>query len=1376
MQRAPASGDQAGLAAAVVVEPTTVERLEHVSKLLAENKPWPAFLHIGARATEEWEACPTVSEEALTWMTTSAVGVLGVASVGPLVPVCEAFKALIEAAEGAAESQDKLQSLVSQCAFLATVLIQHGRAVGPLTQVHKPIQDFVVTTNELAGFAARWAKGGKCRAFFCHHPDLSALAGFEKCLRRIRSGIALVHGLEHHQSFLAALPSLLPPSLPDMAAVPAGALDLPGSSYVERAAVQEVADGLTAPEESRAPYTVVGMGGGGKSVLASAVVRKPSVREHFRGGIFWVRVGRGAKSSLLALLQGLAREMGAAPTDAPHGVPHVLDSLEQVQQHLAAVASTGTSPRLVILDDVWEREVVDAFLPLGFKVLLTTRDRSVVGVPAGRLELGDMTEEEALELLRKTSGTVVALCGHLPLVLAIVGSMPVVKGKGLRAGAWEELAKELENVAKKMRARGEQSSSIKVVLETSFDSLAVRKQEEFLKMAVLAAGALAPIEMLRNLWEIGDAESTRDEAEGLVSKCLLHAVGGGGGGGYRVHDLVLEFAKTGIRAEKEALEKATSLQAQYLGRLDVLKSYGNPEHGAGDQGLFFLDALWRSVKTLSGDPELEVASYRASLGGLKSCEATEAVARSCGSVGFLFNIQGKYAEAEPLYERSQAIQEKVFGPKHQVVATLLNNRAALFERQGKYTEAEPFYERSQALREKVLGPEHPDVAATLINRAGLLEKQGKYDKAELLYRRSLAIHEKVYGRDHPDVATDLNNWAGLLERQGKYAEADPLYERCQAIFETALGPEHPSVATALNNRAGLLETQGKYEEAEPMYEHSQAIREKTLGPDHPAVATVLNNRAGLLKTQGKYAEATPLHERSQAIREKALGPEHPDVATSLNNRAGLLESQGKYEEIEPLSRCSLAVDEHVYGPTDVNKWTGLLSIWFLRNQRLLYVTTVPVALSLVLQGKYAEAEPLYARSHAILEKVVGPEHPDVASSLNNRAKLLRVQGKYAEADPLYLRAIEIGEKTLGPNHPALATRLNNRAGLLQRQGKYEEAEPLYRRSLAIKEKVHGPDHPDVARVLNNWAGLLKVQGKYAEAEPLFERVQALQEKVLGPEHPDVAATLNDRAGLLERQGKYEEAGPLYRRSLAINKRVHGPDHPSVARDLNNWAGLLKRQGKYAEAESFYERSQAIREEVLGPEHPDVAVTLNNRAGLLERQGKYEEAEPLYRRSLAIDEKVLGPNHPEVATVLNNWAGLLKVQGKYAEAEPFYERAQALRETVLGPNHPDVAATLNDRAGLLERQGKYEEAEPLYKRSLAIDERFYGLDHPEVATHLNNWAGLLETQEKYTGAIPLLERALSILTKRLGFNHPDTVSTQNSLEVVRKMAWAQLDSR
>lgn len=135
-----------------------------------------------------------------------------------------------------------------------------------------------------------------------------------------------------------------------------------------------------------------------------------------------------------------------------------------------------------------------------------------------------------------------------------------------------------------------------------------------------------------------DTGGAREEAEGLVSKCLLQDVGGGG---YRVHDLVLEFVKIKIKADVGMVAKATTLQAQYLGRVDVLRSYGDPEHGVGNQGLFFLDSLWRSVEKLSGNPELEVTSYRTSLGELESCEATEDVANSYGWVGGLFDIQAR---------------------------------------------------------------------------------------------------------------------------------------------------------------------------------------------------------------------------------------------------------------------------------------------------------------------------------------------------------------------------------------------------------------------------------------------------------------------------------------------------------------------------------------------------------------------------------------------------------------------------------------------------------------------------------------------------------------------------------------------------------------
>ncbi len=61
-------------------------------------------------------------------------------------------------------------------------------------------------------------------------------------------------------------------------------------------------------------------------------------------------------------------------------------------------------------------------------------------------------------------------------------------------------------------------------------------------------------------------------------------------------------------------------------------------------------------------------------------------------------------------------------------------------------------------------------------------------------------------------------------------------------------------------------------------------------------------------------------------------------------------------------------------------------------------------------GRYAEAEPLLQRSLAILEKALGPEHPDVANSLHNLAELYRAQGRYAEAEPLLQRLRTLSKK------------------------------------------------------------------------------------------------------------------------------------------------------------------------------------------------------------------------------------------------------------------------------------------------------------------------------------------------------------------------------
>ena len=86
----------------------------------------------------------------------------------------------------------------------------------------------------------------------------------------------------------------------------------------------------------------------------------------------------------------------------------------------------------------------------------------------------------------------------------------------------------------------------------------------------------------------------------------------------------------------------------------------------------------------------------------------------------------------------------------------------------------------------------------------------------------------------------------------------------------------------------------------------------------------------------------------------------------------------------------------------------------------------------------------------VAEQNVGPNHPDVAGSLNNLALLYKTQGHYAQAEPLYKRALAIVEKSLGPDHPYVAVSLNNLAGNYRAMNRNDEAEPLEQRAARIE--------------------------------------------------------------------------------------------------------------------------------------------------------------------------------------------------------------------------------------------------------------------------------------------------------------------------------------
>ncbi len=240
------------------------------------------------------------------------------------------------------------------------------------------------------------------------------------------------------------------------------------------------------------------------------------------------------------------------------------------------------------------------------------------------------------------------------------------------------------------------------------------------------------------------------------------------------------------------------------------------------------------------------------------------------------------------------------------MASALDRLANLYQAQGRYGEAEPLFQKALATRRSQLGETNPDTAASLNNLAELYRAQGRYGEAEPLYRQALDILRSHLGGDHPDTATSLNNLAGLYDAQGRYGEAEPLCLQALEIYRSQLGEAHPATAQSLNNLAGLYDAQGRYGEAEPLYLQALEIRQSQLDA-HPATAQSLNNLAALYHAQGRYGEVEPLYQQALEIWRSQLGEYHPHTATSIHNLAALYESQGRYGEAEPLYLRALEI-------------------------------------------------------------------------------------------------------------------------------------------------------------------------------------------------------------------------------------------------------------------------------------------------------------------------------------------------------------------------------------------------------------------------------------------------------------------------------------
>ncbi|MBW4505089.1 MAG: hypothetical protein KME64_01000 [Scytonematopsis contorta HA4267-MV1] len=295
---------------------------------------------------------------------------------------------------------------------------------------------------------------------------------------------------------------------------------------------------------------VQGMGGIGKTVLATALARDEDIRQAFVDGVFWITLGQTPQ--ILTWQSYLAQALGDNQVLSTE-----IDVAKARLRQLFADKSC-----LLVLDDTWCLEDVTAFDVLGEKcqMLITTRDATIIkGLGGEEYLLSVLNEQQALKMLAdwirqpleklgvemlNLMSQVAQECGYLPLALAMVGA--IMQGKPINR--WQNILKKLHDADLdkiKQKFPDYPYADLFKAIHVSVEALEDNVKQRYLDFAVFAEDTPISEVVLQTFWQpLGlDEFDIQDIADELVSKSLVSQ---DDKGYLTLHDLQVDYVRKSL--------------------------------------------------------------------------------------------------------------------------------------------------------------------------------------------------------------------------------------------------------------------------------------------------------------------------------------------------------------------------------------------------------------------------------------------------------------------------------------------------------------------------------------------------------------------------------------------------------------------------------------------------------------------------------------------------------------------------------------------------------------------------------------------------------------------------------------------------------------
>ena len=311
---------------------------------------------------------------------------------------------------------------------------------------------------------------------------------------------------------------------------------------------------------------------------------------------------------------------------------------------------------------------------------------------------------------------------------------------------------------------------------------------------------------------------------------------------------------------ERALEYATYADA-------ALDGIGRPS----DLEVLFL--YFKGSAMVEGDQSKDAEAILRRAVALAEQHAPQYLDRATLGLGYLFEDQGRYADAVEAYRRAieQLERSGVTTSAHTFRERLAINLALL----GQAVEAEQVAREAVAIAERSVGDDNIDRPIARTNLAQVLLHVGKREEALVEVRQGGKLLAKIMGERNERYGEILSLEGTILVEMERFEEAAKVLARACEIIAFGAGDGSSQHAECQLSQSIALDGLGKSREALALVDRALETLEMFDGEVHPRVASAYVQRGALRDTIGQKAAAiADLEKAIAAFEQLQLEPGH----------------------------------------------------------------------------------------------------------------------------------------------------------------------------------------------------------------------------------------------------------------------------------------------------------------------------------------------------------------------------------------------------------------------------------------------------------------------------------------------------------------------